>query len=88
MARPFSLERARVTLCSRDLARASAAATEIAAETGRVVAGEVADVWDASSLEQLLASQLLASAVASMGGLNRLICNAGGPPTGGFKAVT
>jgi NAD(P)-dependent dehydrogenase (short-subunit alcohol dehydrogenase family) len=47
------------------------------------VAGEVADVWDASSLEQLLAS-----AVASMGGLNRLICNAGGLPTGGFKAVT
>lgn len=83
VARQLSLEGARVTLCSRDLARAHAAATDIAIETGGTVAGEVADVSDASSLEQLFAS-----AIASMGGLDILVCNAGGPPPGSFKVLT
>ncbi|HLU83410.1 MAG TPA: SDR family oxidoreductase, partial [Trueperaceae bacterium] len=82
VARQLSLEGARVTLCSRDLNRARSAAAEIAAETGGTVAGEMADVADASSLERLFAST-----VATMGGLDVLVCNAGGPPPGGFKSL-
>lgn len=82
VARQLSREGAGVTLCSRDLGRARAAAAEIAAETGGAVAGEAADVSDGSSLEQLFAS-----AAASLGGLDILVCNAGGPPPGGLESL-
>lgn len=73
-------EGAQVALCSRDLTRASEAAADIEARTGQAVMGFEADVSDQRSLQELVAA-----AVDSLGGLDLLVCNAGGPPAGNFK---
>lgn len=91
--------RALVTAASKGLGRASAAA--LAAEGARVfvssrneaglraAAEEVgATGWrtaDVSSAEQI--DQLLSAAIETLGGLDILVCNAGGPPPGGFDAT-
>lgn len=82
VARQLSREGASVTLCSRDLDRARAAAADIATETGGTVVGEAADVSDLSSLQELFTS-----AVATIGGLDVLVCSAGGPPPGGLQSL-
>lgn len=75
-------EGARVALCSRDLERAEATAAEIRAETGAEVHAFVANVSDAASL-----ASLVDGAVSTLGGLDVLVSNAGGPPPGGFAGT-
>lgn len=84
VARELHAEGASVALCSRSLERATEAAADIAGTDGspRVHAFE-ADVSDAASLERLFAG-----AVDALGGLDILVCNAGGPPPGGFSALS
>ncbi|MDB5044654.1 MAG: Short-chain dehydrogenase/reductase [Deinococcus sp.] len=73
-------EGARVALCSRDLDRAQAAAQRIEAETGRTVLALQADVREAAACRDVVQK-----AAEALGGLGVLVCNAGGPPPGGFE---
>jgi 3-oxoacyl-[acyl-carrier protein] reductase len=73
-------EGCRVVLNSRDEEIVTAAAETISSETGTPAIGVAGDVSDASSAESLIKS-----AVESMGGLDILITNAGGPPAGSFE---
>ncbi len=88
-ASALALEGARVALCGRDAGKASAVAAEIAVEasaareTGAAqVVGFGADVRDARDIDRLVAD-----AVDALGGLDILVSNAGGPPSGGFDAL-
>lgn len=80
VARQLALEGASVTVSSRDTDRAAAAATQIGQAAGNPIASVAADVADPDSLEQLFR-------VVGNDGLNVLVCNAGGPPPGGFLAT-
>jgi 3-oxoacyl-[acyl-carrier protein] reductase len=73
-------EGCQVVLNSRDEELVTAAAATIAGETGILTTGVAGDVSDAST-----ADALIKSAVNSMGGLDILITNAGGPPAGSFE---
>lgn len=73
-------EGCRVVLNSRNEEKVRAAAAVIAAETGTQAHGIAGDVSDASTAEDLIRS-----AVESLGGLDILITNAGGPPAGSFE---
>jgi 3-oxoacyl-[acyl-carrier protein] reductase len=81
-AHALAREGARVAICSRDGARAEAAAERIAADTGASVHAFVADVAVTADLERLVAA-----AERALGGLDVLVNNAGGPPTGGFDSL-
>ncbi|MEX2535259.1 MAG: SDR family oxidoreductase [Trueperaceae bacterium] len=81
-AHALAEEGATVAVCSRDEGRARTAAERISAESGETVHSYAADVSDASSLERLFAA-----ATADMGGLDILVCNAGGPPPGSFDKL-
>ena len=72
-------EGARVFLCSRDEARASAAAQKIHDETGAAVAGIAADVTDERATEHFVAL-----AEEQAGHIDILVTNAGGPPASTF----
>ncbi|WP_216318526.1 SDR family oxidoreductase [Deinococcus aestuarii] len=76
-------EGARVALCSRDLERAGKAAERIEQETGTTVRAYAADVANADSLRGFIDR-----AAEDLGGLRVLVCNAGGPPPGGFTSLT
>ena len=69
-----------VVLNSRDIEKVNAAAETIVRETGTQAHGLAGDVRDAS-----MADYLIDSAVDSLGGLDILITNAGGPPAGSFE---
>ena len=73
-------EGCRVVVNSREQNQANAAAGRIAAETGSQAFGLAGDVSDAST-----ADRLIQSAVELLGGLDILITNAGGPPSGSFE---
>lgn len=73
-------EGCKVVLNSRDTKKAKAAAEAVAQETGTQAHGVAGDVSDAS-----MAELLIESAVESLGGLDILITNAGGPPAGSFE---
>lgn len=81
-ARALAAEGARVVLCGRDLERAEAAAAALRDELGAEAHAAAADVALADDLDRLVAD-----AVAVLGGLDVLVCNAGGPPPGGFAAL-
>lgn len=81
-ARALAQEGAQVAICSRDQTRAGEAAARISDETGTKVSGYEADVSQASSLESLFAA-----VTTDLGGLDILVCNAGGPPPGDFAAL-
>lgn len=83
IALELSREGAEVALCSRDLFRAESAADGIRSSTGGPVHAFEADVANEASLEQLMSD-----ATSALGALDILICNAGGPPPGGFKEQT
>lgn len=70
-----------VTINSRNKRQVEAAAKSIGAETGSQAFALVGDVGDASTAEVLVAG-----AVETMGGLDLLFTNAGGPPAGAFEA--
>lgn len=74
-------EGCQVAINSREDARASAAAARISAETGGAALGLAGDVTDPD-----VPGRLVNEAVRLMGGLDILITNAGGPPSGAFES--
>lgn len=76
-------EGASLVICSRDETRIRDAAERIRTATGARVEAVTADV---SSPDE--ASRLVAHAVATLGGLDIVVHNAGGPPAGEFLATT
>jgi 3-oxoacyl-[acyl-carrier protein] reductase len=77
VARELAAEGARVAICSRDRRAASAAAASIRDSTGGEVHAREADVSTAEG-----AAGFVEGAVAALGGLQVLVCNAGGPTPG------
>ena len=75
----FSQEGAIVVINSRNLEKLQQTAADINSATGNVVFTIAADVSDSES-----AQRLVAQAVDSLGGLDVLVTNAGGPPAGTF----
>ena len=73
-------EGCKVVLNSRDAEKVKAAAENITHETGTQAYDVAGDVSDSSTAEALIKS-----AVQSLGGLDILITNAGGPPAGSFE---
>lgn len=82
VALELAREGAHVALCSRSQDRADEAARDIRDETGTTVHAFEADVAVAADLERLVAS-----ATEALGGLDVLVCNAGGPPPGNFGTL-
>jgi 3-oxoacyl-[acyl-carrier protein] reductase len=74
-------EGCKVAINSRDAARIKAAAAAIHTETGVQVIGLSGDVTSAETAESLIAQT-----VATLGGLDLLITNSGGPPAGTFES--
>jgi 3-oxoacyl-[acyl-carrier protein] reductase len=74
-------EGCRVAINSRDETKASAAARAITAETSTRVIGLAGDVADPDVPERLVGE-----ASSAFGGLDILITNAGGPPSGAFES--
>ena len=72
-------EGCRVAINSRNEAKVTAAAQAIARETGVQVIGLAGDVSDPN-----VPARLIEEAVGPFGGLDILITNAGGPPSGAF----
>ena len=70
-------EGASVAICSRDEERITAAADEIAQETGARVRGVRCDVTDGVAVRKLVAR-----VGEEFGGVDILVTNAGGPPAG------
>jgi len=79
----FAREGALVTLVSRSEDNLRQAARDIFRETGQEVAYIVADVRNAQDVDRAIAG-----AVQQGHGLDVLVCNAGGPPTGVFGELT
>lgn len=75
----FSAEGAQVVINSRSLKRLQETAAEINQRTGNPVYTYAADVTDPVAV-----NKLLDNAVMSLGGLDILVTNAGGPPAGSF----
>jgi 3-oxoacyl-[acyl-carrier protein] reductase len=73
-------EGCKVAVNSREKEKAAAAAEKITNETGVEAHGLAGDVSDASA-----ADAVIKSAVDALGGLDILITNAGGPPSGSFE---
>jgi 3-oxoacyl-[acyl-carrier protein] reductase len=73
-------EGCKVAINSRSAEKIKAAAEKITNETGTQAYGIAGDVTDASA-----ADDLIESAVDALGGLDILITNAGGPPSGSFE---
>ena len=74
-------EGCRVAVNSRDETRVKAAAETIEKETGAQVIGIAGDVTDPT-----VPAQLVEEAVRTLGGIDILITNAGGPPSGMFES--
>ena len=83
-ARQLAEEGADVIVCSRDESRSSEAVerihTEVNVRSDQKVLYSQVDVSDADSV-----SALFDFAQAQLGGLDLLVCNAGGPPPGSFE---
>jgi len=82
VASALAREGASVAISDLHLEHAQEAAARIAAETGASVTGFAADVADRAAVERLVGD-----AAAILGGLDVLVNNAGGPPTGDFDAL-
>jgi 3-oxoacyl-[acyl-carrier protein] reductase len=80
IAKELAREGARVMICSRNAENLEAAATEIREETGSDVAWAVCDM---ASYDDIKAT--VAAAAERLGGLDIVVNNAGGPPTGTFQ---
>ena len=79
IATELAREGARVVISSRDEEALAGAASEIREETGAEVEYRVADLTRAADIEGLVAH-----ALDRLGGLDVLVNNTGGPPTGNF----
>lgn len=76
-------EGAALVICSRDEARIRDAAETIRTATGARVEALAADVSSAAE-----GARLVDHAVATLGGLDIVVHNAGGPPAGEFLSIT
>jgi 3-oxoacyl-[acyl-carrier protein] reductase len=77
VAAALAAEGAQVAICARDAARLEAAAREIGA------IGFAADLSQAGAVDALLQQ-----AADKLGGIDILVVNTGGPPAGGFDAIS
>jgi 3-oxoacyl-[acyl-carrier protein] reductase len=75
-------EGCRVAINARDRARLMTAAERLSADTGSPVIGLQGDVSDPA-----VPVALVQAAAASLGGLDLLVTNAGGPPAGAFDSI-
>ena len=80
-ARLLAAEGCEVAVNSRSLENARSAAAVIATETGTTCVGLAGDLSDPS-----VPARLLGEAASALGGLDILILNAGGPPSGQFES--
>jgi 3-oxoacyl-[acyl-carrier protein] reductase len=80
-ARLLAAEGCAVAINSRDAEASTAAAMKITAETGSKAVGLAGDMLDPS-----VPDDLVAAAASTLGGLDILILNAGGPPSGPFES--
>lgn len=76
-------EGCRVAMCARNQGPLDAAATAIRKETGAEVLAFRADVGRAAEIRAFVEA-----ATKSFAGVDLLVANAGGPPTGRFEALT
>lgn len=74
-------EGCRVAINGRDAARVKAAAEKMSKDSGKPVVGLAGDVTEVST-----PAKLIEMAVKALGGLDLLVTNAGGPPSGAFEA--
>lgn len=83
-ARTLASEGAKVMICGRDQGRLDEAMAKLKGEFGddAPVAAVVADVSKADDVKALVAAT-----VAAFGGMDILITNAGGPPSGTFDSI-
>lgn len=81
VARGLALEGCRVAINSRSPDKINTAAQRLAEETNRQVVPLVGDVADPA-----VPANLVEQAVQAFGGLDILVTNAGGPPSGKFEA--
>jgi len=79
VARGLAAEGARVAIVSRDADRIAAAAARIRSDPGGEVFPLAGDVSVAADTERVVHD-----AAERLGGLDVLVCNAGGPPAGNF----
>jgi 3-oxoacyl-[acyl-carrier protein] reductase len=79
-ARLLALEGVRVAVNSRSAGSAEKTAAQIAAESGSQVIGLAGDLTDAQA-----PARLVNAAAEAFGGLDILVTNAGGPPSGQFE---
>ncbi|MDF2630075.1 MAG: short chain dehydrogenase [Symbiobacteriaceae bacterium] len=75
----LAIEGCDLAICSRDEAAIAAAAEQIRQATGRRVLALTADVSQSADIERLLQATF-----AEYGGIDILVSNTGGPPTGMF----
>ena len=81
VAATFAREGALVTINGRDAATLQAAGAEIRADTGADVLEVLGDMTDPIDI-----NRLIDDTIQSRGGLDILVCNAGGPPSGTFES--
>ena len=79
----LSKEGAKVAICARNEENLKKARESIIAETGGVVEAYVADVRQSDRVKQMVAD-----IASSLGSIDILVCNAGGPPAGFVDDVT
>lgn len=79
----LAAEGARVAMCARREADLRAAADEVRRQTGAEVLAVPTDVTRAAEVEALVART-----IATFGGVDILVANAGGPPRGTFDELT
>lgn len=82
VAQALAMEGCQVAINSRESAKVSAAAQKLAFESGSKVIGLVGDVSD-----PLIPVNLVEGTVAAFGGLDLLVTNSGGPPSGKFETL-
>lgn len=80
-ARLLAQEGARVAINSRSAEKANQAAVQVEQETGAQVVGLEGDVTQPD-----IPAQLVAQTAEKLGGLDLLVTNAGGPPSGSFES--
>lgn len=83
IAAAFAREGCRVAICARNAGPLEATARAIRKDTGAEILPVVADVSRAGDIEAFVDA-----AQAAFGGVDLLVANAGGPPTGRFEALT
>lgn len=82
-AKELAAEGVRVAISSRNAKNLSTAAQQIEVAFGTPVVAIPADMSDVNS-----PTELIAKTVASLGGLDLLVTNAGGPPPGAFESFS